>query len=90
VLHSGKPLSSPEVEADPRFRECAESSDVKSTLVVPIRNKGITLGVLYLASSREAAFADGDFLVMDLLAMQAAVVIANGLLFASESLRWFL
>jgi GAF domain-containing protein len=84
VLHSGKPLLLPRLAADPRFGSYAELNSVMSTLAVPIRSKGVTLGAMYLASSREAAFADGDLLVMDLLAMQAAVVIANGQLFASE------
>lgn len=71
-----------DVASDPRY--IAVVPGVQSTLVVPLRNKGVVIGALNLLSSERDAFDDTDEAMLRAFAAPIAQAIVNARLFESE------
>ena len=84
VHESGEPVVTMNAQSDPRFaaQESIISYNLRSILCVPLKNKDISIGVIY-ADNRVAAgiFGDTDRDLLAALANQAAVAIENARLF---------
>jgi GAF domain-containing protein/two-component sensor histidine kinase len=86
VAGTGEPLLVPDVREDPRYVWMVGSRTL-SELTVPIRFKDKVIGVLNVQSERANAFDEGDLVVLQSLANQAAVAIDNARLFEAEQRR---
>ncbi len=71
-----------DVSADPRY--IAVVPGVRSTLVVPLRHRGVVLGALNLLSSDPDAFDETDEAMLRAFAAPIAQAIVNARLFESE------
>lgn len=71
-----------DVASDPRYISVVPG--VQSTLVVPLRNKGVVIGALNLLSSDRDAFDDTDEAMLRAFAAPIAQAIVNARLFESE------
>jgi phosphoserine phosphatase RsbU/P len=71
-----------DVSTDPRY--IAVVPGVRSTLVVPLRNKGTVIGALNLLSSDANAFDETDEAMLRAFAAPIAQAIVNARLFESE------
>jgi len=71
-----------DVASDPHY--IAVVPGVQSTLVVPLRNKGVVIGALNLLSSDRDAFDDTDEAMLRAFAAPIAQAIVNARLFESE------
>lgn len=71
-----------DVSSDPRYISVVPG--VQSTLVVPLRNKGVVIGALNLLSSDREAFDDTDESMLTAFAAPIAQAIVNARLFESE------
>jgi len=85
VLATGEPLIIQDYVRDPRitheFDELVLRAGVTSALVVPIRLKEKTIGLLYVSSSRPTAFTGQDREILMRLADQAAIALDNARLY---------
>jgi ligand-binding sensor domain-containing protein/GAF domain-containing protein len=86
VAATGKPLSVPNVEEEPRYVGMLGSA-TRSELVVPIIVKERVIGVLDAQSDRLNAFDETDLMVLQALAHQAGAAIENARLFHAEKRR---
>ena len=84
VHESGEPVVTMNAQSDPRFaaQESIISYNLRSILCVPLKNKDVSIGVIY-ADNRVAAgiFGDTDRDLLAAFANQAAVAIENARLF---------
>ena len=84
VHESGEPVVTMNAQSDPRFaaQESIISYNLRSILCVPLKNKDISIGVIY-ADNRVASgiFGDTDRDLLAAFANQAAVAIENARLF---------
>lgn len=71
-----------DVASDPRYISVVPG--VQSTLVVPLRNKGVVIGALNLLSSDRDAFDETDEAMLRAFAAPIAQAIVNARLFESE------
>ncbi len=79
VAKTAKPLSVPDVRADPRY--VSVRRDVRSELAVPLLVEGALIGVLNVDSTHKNAFSNDDEELLMALANQAAQVIHNSWLY---------
>jgi signal transduction histidine kinase len=79
VAKTAKPLSVPDVRADPRY--VSVRRDVRSELAVPLLVEGALIGVLNVDSTHTNAFSNNDEELLMALANQAAQVIHNSWLY---------
>jgi signal transduction histidine kinase len=75
------------VTQEPHYYHVPEIDETRSELAVPLRAKGRVIGVLDVQSRRLAAFDEGDVVVLQSLADQAAMAIENARLFEAEQRR---
>jgi signal transduction histidine kinase/putative methionine-R-sulfoxide reductase with GAF domain len=76
VLATGKPRLLGDVDRDAFINYVPKARTIASSVVVPLRTQGRSVGVLNLATSgRPAAFDDEDLQVAQLFADQAAAII---------------
>jgi ligand-binding sensor domain-containing protein/signal transduction histidine kinase len=81
VAQSGEPLLVPDVSQEPRYYPMPETSGSCSALVVPLKVKEATIGVLDVESDRLNAFDESDLVMLQSLADQAAIAIENARLY---------
>jgi signal transduction histidine kinase len=81
VVASGKSLLVPDVSLEPRFVSTGVSPPSRSELAVPLKTKDAVIGVLNVESKHLNAFDEGDRIVLESLANQAAVAIENARLY---------
>jgi len=89
VAETGEPLLVPDVSQEPRYYgpPYAQAQRTRSELAVPLKAKGIVMGVLDVESDRLDAFDESDLVVLQSLANQAAIAIDNARLFDAEQRR---
>ncbi|MBU0702677.1 MAG: GAF domain-containing protein, partial [Chloroflexi bacterium] len=87
VAGSGEPLLVPDVSVDPRYYAATEGIKTKSELAVPIKLKGIVIGVLDVQSAELDAFSQADVFMLETVADQLAVAIGNARLFHDTTRR---
>ncbi len=87
VAATGECLLVPDVTKEPHYYHVPEITETRSELAVPLRVKEQVIGVLDVQSRRLAAFDEGDVVVLQSLADQAAMAIENARLFAIEQRR---
>ena len=75
VLATGKPLLLGDVDSDAFVNFVPKSRPISSSLVIPMRIQGHTIGVLNLAMAGSSVFTDEDLRVAQLFADQAAGII---------------
>jgi nitrate/nitrite-specific signal transduction histidine kinase len=81
VAATGELYLAPDVREDPRYVEMAGSMAV-SELILPIKAKGIVIGVLDVQQDYPNAFDEIEMTVLQSLANQAGVAIENARLYA--------
>lgn len=81
VADTGEPALVPDVARDPHY-VWMQGSLTKSELLVPIKVKGRTVGVLDVQSEHEADFEQTDLELMQAIANQTGIAIENARLFA--------
>ncbi len=83
VAHSGEVAVIPDVSAEPRFvrRAIAARLGIVSYLAVPLRARGVIIGVLELATRERHKFLSEEIDFFVTLAGQAAIAIENARLF---------
>jgi GAF domain-containing protein len=81
VAASGEPLLVPDVSQEPRFYYVPEVNETRSEICVPLRTKGAVIGVLGAQSDRLNGFDEGDLMVLEALADQAAIAIETARLY---------
>jgi nitrate/nitrite-specific signal transduction histidine kinase len=83
VAQSGEPLLVPDVSREPRYYRVPvpQAKKSRSELAVPMKAKGMVIGVLDVESDRQDAFDESDLVVLQSLANQAAIVIENARLY---------
>ncbi len=86
VAAAGQPALVPDVSQDPRY-VLMQGSLTRSELIVPIKGKGETIGVLDLQSEKLDDFDASDLELMQSLASQAGIAIENARLFTSLERR---
>lgn len=83
VAAEGEPLLVGDVSKDPRYIDM-RGSETRSELVLPIKIRGETLGVLDVQSRQLDDFDQTDIQLLQSLANQAAVALENASLFKAE------
>lgn len=81
VADTGEPALVPDVARDPHY-VWMQGSLTKSELLVPIKVKGKTVGVLDVQSEHEDDFEQTDLELMQAIASQTGIAIENARLFA--------
>ncbi len=82
VANTGLPWITGDAEKDPFFTDLGISNlNIRSELVMPIKQGDAVVGVLDLYSAENDAFDDGDMLIAQTLANQLAVAIENARIF---------
>lgn len=80
VAATGEPLLVPDSAQDPR-NVAIEGDPTRSELVLPLKIKGLVIGVLDIESDQLNAFDELDVAVLQSLASQVAVAIENARLY---------
>ena len=77
AYHTGEPVHSPDIEADPRFEnaEPYRKAMFRSVLAVPVAHSGQVIGALVVNTRGPRHFDDDDIRLMQLMANQAAIAI---------------
>jgi nitrate/nitrite-specific signal transduction histidine kinase len=81
VAQSGEPLLAPDVSKEPRFAFLEDAAETRSELAVALKTQSGILGVLNVESDQLNAFDESDVVVLQSLALQAAVAIENARLY---------
>ncbi len=81
VAEQGRPLSVPDVTQDERYFSVLEGLQTRSELAVPIKSKGIVIGVLDVQSTARNAFSEADESTLQIVADQLAITIENARLY---------
>lgn len=82
VASKGEPLIVPDVSVDPRYYKAVpEELKTKSEIAVPIKWKGMVIGVLDAQSSEYNAFSQSDVFTLQTVANQLAISIENAHLY---------
>lgn len=79
VVTSGEPLIVDNLREDRRFHK--EYHDFLSCMAVPLRIDGQITGTLYIKAREQEAFTDQDLALLEALADQIAIAIANAQVF---------
>jgi GAF domain-containing protein len=87
VALSGEPLLVPDVSQEHRYYSLPQAGEIRSELAVPLKIKGVVIGVLHVQSDCLNAFNEHDLTVLQSLAHQAALAIDNARLFEAERRR---
>ncbi len=89
VTGTGEPRVALDVGADAVFFDNPDLPHTRSEMALPLRVRGEVIGALDVQSTEPAAFTDEDVAVLQILADQVAVAIANARLYtqAQESLE---
>ncbi len=86
VLETGEPFATDDYPGDPRIsRECLEipaEAGVVALAVMPLRFRGGSTGLLWVANREARAFTPRDLRVLSKLADQAAIALENSRLYA--------
>ena len=82
AVAEGRPVLTNDVHADPRYVEAVPGSN--SSLVVPLRRKGRSIGALNLLSQEYGQFTDADEAIVRQFAAFLAVALENARLFERE------
>lgn len=85
VADTGEPVLIPDVSLNPHY-VWMQGSLTKSELLVPIKVKGKTVGVLDVQSEHEDDFEQADLELMQAIASQTGIAIENARLFAETQL----
>ena len=86
VAATGKTLLVPDVSRDQRYVNI-DDDDTRSELAVPLKSKGLVIGVLNIQSRELDAFDESDLVLTQSLADQVAIAIENARLFIGEQRR---
>jgi signal transduction histidine kinase len=78
ALH-GEPQVVADVTKDPRYVVWEENS--RSEMAVPIKLRGVVIGVLNVENMKPNAFSDSDIELIQPVADQLAIIIENGVLY---------
>jgi GAF domain-containing protein/HAMP domain-containing protein len=81
VAGTGEAALVPDVSQDPRYVPLSSDAETRSELCVPLRTKEAVIGVLNVESDMLDAFDEGDLVVLQSLANQAAIAIENAQLY---------
>ncbi len=81
VAGSGEPRVATDVSSDAVFFRNPDLPDTRSEMALPLRVQERVIGVLDVQSTQPAAFTEEDVVVLQTMADQLAVAIANGQLF---------
>ncbi len=87
VAATGEPLVVPDVSQDARYYYVPEVGETRSEICLPLKAKGVIIGVLIAQSDRLNAFDEGDVVILQSLVSQVAVAIENARLFDAEQRR---
>jgi signal transduction histidine kinase len=81
VAEKGEPLLVPDISQDERYAFVIEGIATQSKLAVPIKSKGVVIGVLDVQSTERNAFSQADELTLQIVADQLAIAIENAQLY---------
>ncbi|HEY72210.1 MAG TPA: GAF domain-containing protein [Thermoflexia bacterium] len=81
VAAHGEPLLAPDVSVEPRYHITLEGIETRSELAVPIKLKGLVIGVLDVQSAQLDAFSQADLFTLQTVAGQLAIAIENAHLY---------
>jgi PAS domain S-box-containing protein len=81
VADTGKPLLVPDVSQDERYMMALADLQTRSELAVPIKSKGVVIGVLDVQSVERNAFSAADEFTLQIVADQLAIAIENARLY---------
>jgi PAS domain S-box-containing protein len=90
VATEGRAVWSADIQTDPTivrpgdYRERLEMGQERSVLAVPLRAKGVIIGVLGIADRRPRRFSDEEVSLLQAFADQAAVALENARLFDAQ------
>ncbi len=87
VAANHEPLSVPDVQHDPRFRQLASGDQTRAELAVPILGAREVVGVLDVMSPTPQVFSQNDERLLQTLAGQIGVALQNTRLFDTEKRR---
>ena len=88
VIQSGEPLVIDDVSRDPRLtREVVRREGLRSLIVAPLRSKAEMLGTLFIITREAHAFAAQDTRLLESIAQQVGLAVANARLFATMKRR---
>ncbi|WP_406829759.1 GAF and ANTAR domain-containing protein [Pedococcus sp. KACC 23699] len=79
ALHTGRRVDVPDLAADgrwPKYRDSALANGVGSSVSLPLRVNGDTVGALNLYNKRPHTFTDSDIAILESYAQQAAIALA--------------
>ena len=77
VAETGKPRIALDVGADAVFFDNADLPNTRSEMALPLKVRGQVIGILDIQSTQEAAFSDEDVAILQTMADQVALAIAN-------------
>lgn len=87
VLEGGGPRIINDTDAEPDLEYVTSHSTTRSALIAPIRSRADTLGLIIVTSSQPGAFTENDLKLLDAVASQAGVAIANAWLYEDAMRR---
>lgn len=88
VIQSGEPLVVHDVSSDPRLtRDVVRLENLHSLIVVPLRSKDELLGTLFVITHDVKAFSDKDTQLLESIAQQVGLAVANARLFNAVKRR---
>jgi len=88
VVQSGESLVIGDIARDPRLtREVLRRAGLRSLIVAPLRSKAEMLGTLFVITRETHAFADQESQLLESIAQQVGLAIANARLFATVTRR---
>jgi PAS domain S-box-containing protein len=87
VAGNGEALLVPDVEKEPRYHHVEAEIGTQSELAVPIKLKGIVIGVLDVQSTEIDAFSEADVHTLQTIADQLAITIENAQLYEELAAR---
>jgi GAF domain-containing protein len=73
--------------AEPELEYVTNQYTTRSALIAPIRSRADTLGLIIVTSSQPGAFTENDLKLLDAVASQAGVAIANAWLYEDAMRR---
>lgn len=88
VIQSGEPLVVHDVSSDPRLtRDVVRLENLHSIIVVPLQSKDKLLGTLFVITHDVKAFSEKDTQLLESIAQQVGLAIANARLFNAVKRR---
>lgn len=87
VLESGGPRVVNDTNEEPDLEYVTSQSTTRSALIAPIRSRADTLGLIIVTSSQPGAYSENDLKLLDAVASQAGVAIANAWLYEDAMRR---